>query len=221
MGLSVRAFHLALSLGMCSIVAASLAGCAAAEASNDQAPEVASESIDPQDEGTSYNGWSMSAYGDVHVDYGYANFGHYFGRSYGDSTRGGGSCFVHHAGESCTSDESCTTAAKANYGSSAYGYCYSGTCYTRAGSQGSSCSINSNSTPGYYGATVSSGSIVPTGDYYVLGCMTKLSGPNTACGCTSSGTYLKNGQTESCGSNYGTHYMRSVVPATVYSGPPI
>jgi hypothetical protein len=74
------------------------------------------------------------------------------------------------------------------WGSQAHGYCYSGACWYRAGSQASDCALSPNRTAGTLTKSVSTAMGY---GYGVLGCMTKTSGPNTACGGTNTSLYVR------------------------------
>jgi hypothetical protein len=186
-------------------------GCTAETAPTaEEAPDLAIEGLDESDEGTSWNGWSMSISGRVAYNGFFTSMWSTgtFSRTSGDATRGGGVCTVVKRianPASCTSDAACTTAAQAQWGAAAYGYCFAGSCYSRTGDQATYCTTNPARPPSTFTSPVTpalgltdhvmwAAGVVPT---YTLGCMTKTAGPNTACG----------------GSNTGL-YMRSVVNAT-------
>jgi hypothetical protein len=177
-----------------SIVALAV-GASACAAQNDaneateasDAPVASTDTIGESDEGTDYNGWSHTVTGYWGMYDGYYAIDSIFTRYYGDATRGGGMCYAVASGAGCSSDASCTAQAQAQYGGSAYGYCYSGSCYNRPGPQSGNCALSPNRAPGALTITPSSFS------YYgvVIGCMTKTAGPNTACGGTDSSQYIR------------------------------
>jgi hypothetical protein len=169
-----------------------LSACTGEPVSEEQTPDTSLDVLDEQDQGTSYNGWTQAVSGVYLNTYGgIITVHHTLSRSYGDATRGGGGCFVvRRPGTSCSADSQCQADAQAAYGASAYGYCFSGQCYARPGSQASYCALNPNRSPG----TVSSGFISGspyTANEYGLGCMTKTAGPNTACGGTNASLYMR------------------------------
>src|SRR5690606_14475044 len=100
--------------------------------------------LDERDEGTSYNGGAQSPFFTLNVSLGWGELEHGLNRSYGDAKRGGGPCVVHKTPTTCSGDATCTTSAKAQYGSAAWGYCYQSRCYMRPGSQSSHCVMNPN-----------------------------------------------------------------------------
>jgi hypothetical protein len=177
---------MAVVLGIVS--ATTVVACSSETVSAGDAPAVESDAIDERDEGTSYDGWSQFA---IVIEDCYPGEGGYWGqlqhtlsRSSGSSTRGGGACNVVYNGTSCSSDATCTSIAQSAYGSGAYGYCYSGACYSRPGSAVNNCVTNPNRSPG----TVTGTSMPGT---HVVGCMTKGGGPNTACGGTDTSQYMR------------------------------
>jgi hypothetical protein len=192
-------------MNMMKLVATSVAvattlmlGCSASpEPTNDDAPVVETDSVSAQDEGASYNGWSQAPIGHI-TTYVYPwgdsyaeidSFGGTFSRSYGDSTRGGGSCFVtRRASSSCSVDSTCTASAVAEFGAGAYGYCYQGTCWDRPGGAGDYCTQNPNRSPGAFSVWtyMPQSGWIPVGHdtIGIVGCMTKTAGPNTGCGST-------------------------------------
>jgi hypothetical protein len=181
-----------LALGLALVSGVTSVACSAAPTSEGDTPSVSLDSAAGQDEGASYNGWSQYAFGnwDYH-DYTFI-VGSILGRDYGDATRGGGACFVRRKpGTSCSSDSTCLTAAQAEYGGSAWGYCYSGTCYSRPGAQASNCALNPNRAPGIISASPSWSSAYNDGNDFVVGCMTKTGGPNTACGGVETSLYMR------------------------------
>src|SRR4051794_20470572 len=89
----------AIVLAFCGIASA-MTGCATADDS--QAPEVATDAISPEDEGSSYNGWSISLTCIITEDDADGNMNWTFIRSSGDSTRGGGTCMLRAMGWSCS-----------------------------------------------------------------------------------------------------------------------
>jgi hypothetical protein len=174
--------------GICvgAVFAASVSACAAEPLHDREAPETTLESLDEADQGTSYNGWSQSVYASYNWCMSVGSFDHTLSRSSGDSTRGGGGCAVEwQSGSSCSADSTCVASAQSMYGASAYGYCYSGQCYLRPGSQATYCSLNANRSPG----TVTG--LVLGSAQHVVGCMTKTAGPNTACGGTNTSLYMR------------------------------
>jgi hypothetical protein len=182
-----------ISLSLAALVG--LSACASTEAPAEaDAPEATlDDAIDERDEGTSYNGWTQTA--DVRLNL-FVNayiMTHTFTRSSGDATRGGGGCFViRKPGTSCSSDATCTTAAQAQYGASAYGYCYSGVCYSRPGGQSPYCALAPNRSPGVVNALWGADPYAPwTNNEFVVGCMTKTAGPNPACGGTNTSLYMR------------------------------
>jgi hypothetical protein len=163
----------------------------AAEPTNEQeenAPEAVLDAADSQDEGTEYNGWSQSMFFTVQICVSGGGAAHTLTRSYGDATRGGGACYVERTTTSCSSDSTCLGVATAQYGGSAYGYCYQGTCYSRPGSQASWCANNPNRAPGHVYPPYQTNF---SGTGALLGCMTKTAGPNTACGGTNTSLYMR------------------------------
>jgi hypothetical protein len=185
---SMNAFHRVV---VSFIVGAgvALSACASETPAEDDAPLALNDAIDPRDEGTSYNGWTQFA--DAYYDQCASLYGvrSILTRSSGDWTRGGGVCFVMPMGESCSSDSTCLTSAQSMYGSSAWGYCYSGSCYGRPGSQGTYCTLNPDRSSG---STLNKNDLpwIPMNGA-ALGCMTKTAGPNTACGGTNTSLYMR------------------------------
>jgi hypothetical protein len=122
------------------------------------------------------------------------NMGTTFVRYSGDLTRGGGTCLVlKRTSGACTQDSTCITEARNHFGEGAWGYCYNGMCYNRPGLQANFCTLNPNRSPGtYYSSNVTTSAF---NNYYsnpyMLGCMTKTAGPNTACGGTDPTKYEK------------------------------
>jgi hypothetical protein len=158
---------------------------------NADAPSIASETLDERDEGTTYNGWSQYAFGQWELYSSVFYVASWLNRSSGDATRGGGTCFVRRTGTGCSSDATCTSLAQSTYGASAYGYCYSGVCYNRPGSQASYCALNPNRAPGFIQVDPPRSAVATDGNDYALGCMTKTAGPNTACGGTNGSLYMR------------------------------
>jgi hypothetical protein len=169
-------------------LAVATSACARETAMTGEAPELEASSLDEKDEGASFNGWTQSpSYHFDDCDGGDLYLQSTFARSYGDATRGGGVCYVEHeVGTSCSSDASCTGLAQAQWGGGAFGYCYSGTCFTRPGAANQYCLQNPNRSAGTVGLWVSGNKF-----QYALGCMTKTAGPNTACGGTNSSLYMR------------------------------
>jgi hypothetical protein len=174
-----------------------LTACAAERRDEGAAPVVseAEVAITPADEGTSYNGWWQDArlYWPTCNEPYWAEMTHWVHRDYGDSTRGGGACYVQATSTGCSSDSTCVSLAQSTFGGSAYGYCYQGACYSRPGSQSTFCVMNPNRTDAY-----GLGTYLPKSSMYgafwldfALGCMTKTAGPNTACGGTNSSLYMR------------------------------
>ena len=127
------------------LVAATVALMAcASDTTNVAAPEVDVDVLEAQTEGTTYNGWTQSAVGHVGMQFNQWRIDHTFTRSSGDSTRGGGGCYVRKTTTTCSADSTCITAAQQQYGSSAYGYCYASRCYLRPGSNTTYCAVNPN-----------------------------------------------------------------------------
>jgi hypothetical protein len=176
-----------LAFAVLPIVATLFSACAAQPVEDSEAPDTTFSTVDEQDEGTSFNGWTQSVSGSVEAGFGLTYFEHTFSRSSGDATRGGGGCLTIWTNNGCSSDANCQAPAQSSYGPSAYGYCYSGRCYSRPGSQADFCSLSPNRGPG----VVSKVSFSTYGNAYVVGCMTKTSGPNTACGGTNTGLYMR------------------------------
>jgi hypothetical protein len=167
------------------------AGCSV-EASTEEASSADLDGLDPSDEGTNYNGWTQFLTYDFDRSFQQINsITHTLSRSSGDATRGGGGCLVVQQGMACSSDSTCTTTAQSLYGAGAYGYCYQGaSCLLRPGSQASYCALNPNRSPGALTQTFSS--LYKSGmSWFVLGCMTKTAGPNTACGGTNASLYMR------------------------------
>jgi hypothetical protein len=180
-------------------IAVAASACATENTDESDAPIASLEALEERDEGTSYNGWTQSLAAEVYTVMGISVFNHTLTRSYGDATRGGGACFVTSTGSSCSSDATCLASAQATHGAAAWGYCYANQCYTRPGAQASYCSMSPNRSAG----TVQGVWLMPYSTNYALGCMTKTAGPNTACGGTNGGLY-----------------MRTVVPTTFSSQSP-
>jgi hypothetical protein len=149
--------------------------------------------LDALDEGHIYNGWNQ--YPDLYYQKNCSSqaiisngsMSHVLDRFEGDATRGGGACHVvKQHGSSCSTDSDCAVSAPQ------YGYCYSGTCYVRPGSQADECVMGPNRGAGSVGKTVGSYGGYAWQDFnYVLGCMTKTAGPNTACGGTNGSLYMR------------------------------
>jgi hypothetical protein len=202
-------------LGVGSLVAAG--ACGAETPAAMEAPSAADGTLATRDEGTSYNGWTHTPSGLFYSFMGMYSITGSYSRTSGDATRGGGVCFVvRKPGTTCSNDSTCTTSAVNEYGAGAYGYCYSGTCYSRPGAQGSFCNTNPNRSPGtidhpWPGAV---NGIVDTGNEFVLSCMTKDAGSNTACSCISGGNYFLNGASTPCGTDPSGLYMRTIAPVT-------
>jgi hypothetical protein len=170
------------------VLAGGAVGCAPVTEQATSAPEVAAESVAPRDVGTSYDGWTQSLAYTISTSSGSGTYHHALSRASGDSTRGGGACaVVRQPGSSCSADDTCTTAAQNVHGPSAYGYCYSGECYFRPGAQASFCALNPNRSPG----TLTGAPTWYSDDDYVVGCMTKTAGPNTACGGSNASLYMR------------------------------
>jgi hypothetical protein len=178
-------------LGIVAVVVFS--GCAATAEAED-APTVFEDSIDEADIGTSWNGWDQSIVGTTCVNANLAQVSHTFVRSSGDATRGGGVCGTIVSSTACTTvgdDSFCLGMAHALYGQSAYGYChpvpFSGPkCLYRPGSQADYCSLSPNRGAGTVSKTINDKRV-----NYMVGCMTKTAGPNTACGGTNQGLYMR------------------------------
>jgi hypothetical protein len=168
-----------------------VSACATETASDgEEAPAADLDAVDPADQGESYNGWTQYAFGNYCTDlFNYARFGHYLVRSSGDTTRGGGGCYVKWTGVGCGSDDPCIANAQAQYGSGAWGYCYSGTCYSRPGVQSIYCALGPNRSDG--SMLMGGGQESMNANSAVVGCMTKTAGPNTACGGTNASLYMR------------------------------
>ena len=159
------------------------------------APEVEDVTLGEEDFGTSWNGWSISAYGERWWKEGETDFWVTFTRSFGDTTRGGGGCLVRRVpNSSCTSDSQC---AFYPWSGDGYGYCVRNVCYAPAGGQSTPCALGLNHTPG---TTLFKAVFFPKADtdmnnlnysHYTLTCMTKTAGPNTACGGTNTSAYMR------------------------------
>jgi hypothetical protein len=194
---TTKMFGVLLGMGIAT------AACSAEPASSEtESPDIFDDALSAQDEGTSWNGWSMSLSGWYSVG-GFPLNQWYssgtFSRSSGDLTRGGGTCAVYKRTvnpSSCTSDQACIDAAQAQFGSFAWGYCYQGACYDRVFAQSASCSTNPNRSPSSWNSP-SQVLVVPAnhqtlpGGLFSLGCMTKTAGPNTACGGTNTSLYMR------------------------------
>jgi hypothetical protein len=180
-----------LPFGVAGVVL-SIVGCAAEPPVSD-APEVETLGASEQTEGYSYNGWHQ--FPTAWFDYGYTtvNVASHFSRDFGDATRGGGVCLVYsRTSSSCSVDSDCVPAAVSQFGAGAYGYCYSGRCYDRPGSQASYCNVNPNRSPGAISGWLTPPVAYPNhGDPAALGCMTKSAGPNTGCGGTNTELYMR------------------------------
>jgi hypothetical protein len=175
------------------LAASSLAVSAcAAEPVSAEAPETTLDSLDVADEGSTYNGWYQYAGGVYSTLTGTVTFHHGLTRFSGDTSRGGGACLVVETANTCSVDSDCLAGAQLFYGSSAYGYCYTGVCYSRPGSQATHCALNPNRSaaagnmlltkPEYY---------ADDRPYHAVACMTKTAGPNTACGGTNTSNYMR------------------------------
>jgi hypothetical protein len=182
-----------------SVVTALTASACANEVHEDDtstAPTASLDTLEDQDQGTSYNGWAQIS--QLMLDYCWPSemtLWHELKRTSGDASRGGGGCYVRRTTTSCSSDSTCTSMAQAQYGASAYGYCYSGTCYNRPGSQANLCSMAPQRVPNVGTSHVlwRSVAVAPPvdGNDFMVGCMTKTAGPNTACGGTNSSLYMR------------------------------
>jgi hypothetical protein len=164
-----------------------LVACSASKSAPSDAPDVANDdALDTSDYGTSYNGWTQylfSQYDVCGVNQNYIQ--HTMGRSYGDATRGGGACVLDWpVGGACGSEQDCINYAQATYGSTAWGYCFYGSCYPRPGSQAALCTMNPNRGPSSLLRYDAIGAAL-------VGCMTKTAGPNTACGGTDPSLYMR------------------------------
>jgi hypothetical protein len=180
-----------LSLAGAVTTAIAVSACASEAPESSEAPTATMDQLEAADEGDSFNGWTQS--GLVFVDlWQYSNnyIYHNFARSFGDSTRGGGACFVRANGVSCSSDPSCTTIAQGTFGGAAFGYCYQGQCYSRPGSAATYCSQNPNRGPGFVTKGLTAGD-VSNFDGAMIGCMTKTAGPNAACGGNNGAFYMR------------------------------
>jgi hypothetical protein len=178
--------------GFIGMIAMAAAACAAQPADEGNAPDVASDSVDEQDQGYVYNGWSQISWYEYNAC---GNYPHsasqWLSRSYGDASRGGGACYVKSTGASCSADTTCTTAAVAQYGAGAYGYCYSGTCYSRPGTQAAYCALNPNRANGHTVNVPNAFNDVWGGNNHLILCMTKTAGPNLSCGGQDTSQYMR------------------------------
>jgi hypothetical protein len=173
------------------------AGQAPREVTADSAPDIEDVGLGEQTDGTTYNGWSMSVYGQFPT---YNLWYIQYVRSYGDALRGGGACLVlSDPGTSCSNDADCTAPAHARWGGSAYGYCHQAKCNYRPGSPAELCTQSPSRAPGiHWGNTAAVMTQLmrnmDQGGIYgmsVLGCMSKEPGPNTQCGSTDSNVYMR------------------------------
>jgi hypothetical protein len=192
-----------LGLILALVTAVASAACANATSTTDtDTPDLEDDGLLVQDEGTSWNGWTMSLSGFVSAGGFPVNTWYSSGtftRTSGDATRGGGSCNVWKRTanpSSCTSDADCIGPAQAQFGSQAYGYCYAGSCYDRQQSQANGCSVNPNRAPSSWNAPTQIVAVPPDhktfpGACFALGCMTKTGGPNTACGGSNTSLYMR------------------------------
>jgi hypothetical protein len=174
-------------VSLCAAAALMSVACAEKPVDEAEAPEVALEDVDMQDMGTSWNGWSQGAWVEIGFCSGINRITSDFARYSGDSTRGGGVCLVQQWGTACTNDSDCTAYGQSMLGPSVYGYCVSGSCNVRPGSQADWCTLNPNRGPGMLHKYVGGG----VSNYGVVGCMTKTAGPNTACGGTNQSLYMR------------------------------
>lgn len=184
----------ASSIACIALATLGVAGCAAT--SNEEAPDVTLDSAEALDEGTYWDGWTQTPYAYVEPNASTFTIQHTLQRSWGDATRGGGSCYVFHAaGSSCVAgasiaDTQCAQEAKAIYGSNAYGYCYQNSCWYRPSGPTTSCILVSNRSPGPISRTISRNN-GNYGNEYVLGCMSKMpfnGAPNEVPGCAQTNT---------------------------------
>jgi hypothetical protein len=181
----------AISLAFVLAVVASVSvGCTAERAAlTEAAPDVDADALDVADFGTSYNGWSIWAEGTSWRKEHWNDFSVGFTKSSGsDATRGGGGCLVRQVpGWTCSTDSQCPSAAPG------WGYCVSGQCYERPGSQADWCALAPNNAPNAsYAKGVSDNGYFSFSDQtYVLTCLTKTAGPNTACGGTNTSLYMR------------------------------
>jgi hypothetical protein len=163
------------------------AGCTSEATLEESSPDVDDGTLTEQDYGSSYNGWSLSAWGTNWRDFGYAEFYGSFTKSSGtDATRGGGVCFVKLIPGSCSTDANCGTPP-----TGWWNYCVQGQCWQRPGAQASWCGLGPANAPNAYHSKT-----VPVPQYNsdtwgVLGCLTKTAGPNTACGGTNTSLYMR------------------------------
>lgn len=180
------------ALGCGAVLALGVTACSAEPAADDEAPSAALTAVEERDQGSTYGGWTHTLNGFWDEASGDLDLTHTFTRASGDASRGGGACFVVHELTSCTDDASCTSAAKSAYGSLAYGYCYSGSCYARPGSAPTFCTTNPDRSAANGNMTLTKGATTPiVGSWSVLGCMTKAAGPSTACGGTDTSAYMR------------------------------
>jgi hypothetical protein len=171
----------------------SIVGCATEPAPASEAPELETSGPIEQTDGYSYNGWHQFPIAWFNYESTAVSVSSHFTREYGDATRGGGFCLVYaRTAATCSADSDCLSAAQTQFGASAYGYCFSGTCYDRPGSQAAFCNVNPNRSPGAIAGWQTSTVTYPNhGDPAVLGCMTKTAGPNTGCGGTNAALYMR------------------------------
>lgn len=198
----------AVRLGTVTALALASLLVACATTATGDAPEAALESVDELDEGTTWNGMTQILLGKSSGAS--ALVAHTIS---GSGNRGGGGCVTVREGSACTSDATCTTAAKAKYGSLAYGYCYQSQCYDRPGGI-AFCSTNQNrwSTPNsphslMKAYTLPSSTYAPNpaswldGNVYALGCMSKSWGPSGECGGTDPEAYMRTMSVASAGTD--------------------
>jgi hypothetical protein len=153
-----------------------------------EAPVLDLDDLSEHTEGATYDGWTQSIAGIHRNCFRYADFSHTLARSFGSATRGGGACATERTTATCSSDASCVATAQSLYGGAAYGYCYSGKCYTRPGSQADYCAMSPNRADG---STLAKLAFNISAELSIVGCMTKAAGPSTACGGTDSNAYMR------------------------------
>jgi hypothetical protein len=178
-----------------SVMMVAIVGCTAERevvAGESDAPDLALDTASEADEGYSYNGWTQSIVASQETSYGWVNAEQTFIRDYGDNARGGGVCLVQHvSGSSCSSDPVCDSWAKGTYGGTAYGYCYSGSCFARPGSGATYCSMSPNRSLATNNLVAQAFTTSYGGNWHALGCMTKAAGPSAACGGTDTSQYMR------------------------------
>jgi hypothetical protein len=182
--------------GLAFTAAVAVSACAAEPAPEDEGAEATLPELDSlaeQDVGASWNGWTQNTIAGYCIDIAWQQWAyHELVRSYGDNSRGGGACLTirRQPLAYCSSDADCLGGAQSTYGGSAYGYCNEGVCHDRPGSQATYCGLSPNRGPG---DLIDAGWQVGQSfaHWFVVGCMTKTAGPNTACGGTNTSLYMR------------------------------